>query len=44
MLKVLVSKTEGKIQLRRPRRRCEDDIKIELKYFVSLWFGSPSSV
>ena len=29
--RVLIGKPEGKRQLRRPRRRCEDNIKIDLQ-------------
>ena len=30
MYRVLIGKSEGKRQIRRPRRRCEDNIKLHL--------------
>jgi hypothetical protein len=37
---VLVGKTEGKRPLKRPRRRWEDNIKIDLQEFGSgVWTG-----
>jgi hypothetical protein len=38
--RVLVGKPEGKISLRRPRRRWEDNIKVDLQEFgCGVWNG-----
>jgi hypothetical protein len=38
-----VGKTEGKKLLRRPRRRCDNDIKMDLKRNMVVWLGLVSS-
>jgi hypothetical protein len=38
--KILVGKPEGKRPLGRPRRRCVDNIKMDLRYDGIVWTGS----
>jgi hypothetical protein len=37
--RVLIGKPEGKRQLGRPRRRWEDNIKIDLREVGGVWWG-----
>jgi hypothetical protein len=37
--RILVRKPEGKTPLERPRRRWEDNIKMELRYDAVIWSG-----
>jgi hypothetical protein len=37
--KIFVGKPEGERPLERPRRKREDNIKIDLKFSISMWTG-----
>jgi hypothetical protein len=41
--KILVGKPEGKRPLGRPRRRCEDNIRMDVKRDGIGWYGLDSS-
>jgi hypothetical protein len=42
--RILVGKPEGKRPLGRPRRRCEDNIKMDFKGDMMGWYGLDLSV
>jgi hypothetical protein len=37
--RILMGKPEGKRALGRPRRRCEDNIKMDLRKIMMGWYG-----